>query len=157
MPLPSSPWSSAWPPSHPSSWRAPQMHIARLFVLTPGGPLAAFRDAPGQLPLAVRLMGFFPPLRHYLRHPHSSPSSPPIAILGSLLVKPACIMHCSSSAENVLPCSARRTWLSWGSLISSPYFPSMPISKVISSSDLPRKIRRAQPDRRPPSILGPWP
>jgi hypothetical protein len=64
--------------------------------------------------------------------PHSSPNSTPISIPGSILLNPAYMMRMSCSAEMTLPGSARRTWLSRGSLISSPYLPSMPISKVIS-------------------------
>jgi hypothetical protein len=41
------------------------------------------------------------------------------------------MMQMSYSAEKVLPGSFRRTWLSWGSLISNPCCPSMPISKAI--------------------------
>ena len=45
---------------------------------------------------------------------HSSPRSTPISIPGSILLKPAYMMHSSSRAEKVLPGSDRRTWVSLG-------------------------------------------
>lgn len=69
------------------------------------------------------------------------------------------MMQISCSAEKVRPGkqpAGRR--VSLGSLSSRPYCPCMPISKSISrtsSSDLLRKSRRDQPDKRPPSFLGP--
>jgi len=44
-----------------------------------------------------------------------------ISITGSILLKPAYMMHSSYSAEKILPSNTRRTWLSWELLISRPY------------------------------------
>ena len=66
-----------------------------------------------------RIPIFTPPLPEQRAIAHSSPNSTLIYIPGSILLKPAYMMHNSSRAEKVLPSSDRRTWVSLGSLMSS--------------------------------------
>ena len=101
---PSSPWPSGGLPRHPSSWRSPDAHCAscRLRARRPIGGLLQSLDIPGQFP-GVHLRCLSPPPLSLSAIPHSSPSSTPISITSSILLKPAYMMHTSSCAEKARP------------------------------------------------------